>query len=205
MLTGMRTLEQAGAEAIVIACNTAHAWYEQLSASTLVPVLHMAQAVIDAASRQVGPVALMATVGTLQAGIYQRYFEGPDGKALVPPAQDQAMIIDAIAAVKRWETQERERVSIVPQPACALWVRAVCSSPVRSLRFAAKGSVHEAFCLDATACLAQACVAFSCGADVSLEAAEHSDAAWRGCLLISPRPASFSLHADLHVSRPLSA
>ncbi len=133
---------------------------EQLSASTLVPVLHMAQAVIDAASRQVGPVALMATVGTLQAGIYQRYFEGAGWQALVPPAQDQAMIIDAIAAVKRGETQ-RARESF---DRAAASLRALGAGRLllacTELPVAAKGSVHEAFCLDATACLAQACVAF---------------------------------------------
>ena len=49
MLAGIRTLEQAGVEAIAIACNTAHAWYDQLAASTKVPIIHMAQTVIDAA------------------------------------------------------------------------------------------------------------------------------------------------------------
>lgn len=34
MLAGIRTLEKAGVEAIAIACNTAHAWYDQLAAST---------------------------------------------------------------------------------------------------------------------------------------------------------------------------
>ena len=60
---------------IAIACNTAHAWYDQLAASTKVRVIHMAQAVVDAASQHTRPVALMATVGPLQVSIYQRYVE----------------------------------------------------------------------------------------------------------------------------------
>ncbi len=165
MLTGIRTLEQAGVEAIAIACNTAHAWYDQLAASTKVRVIHMAQAVIDAASQHTRPVALMATVGTLQAGIYQRYFEKAGWQALVPQAPDQDMIVDAIAAVKRGEI-ERARASFDVAAASLLASGAgqlllACTE----LPVAAKGSIHEASCLDATACLAQACVAFSCNLD----------------------------------------
>lgn len=165
MLTGIRTLEQAGVEAIAIACNTAHAWYDQLAASTRVRVIHMAQAVIDAASQHRRPVAVMATVGTLQAGIYQRYFEKAGWQALVPQEPDQDMINDAIAAVKRREI-ERARASFDAAAASLLASGAdrlllACTE----LPVAAKGSIHEARCLDATACLAQACVAFSCGLD----------------------------------------
>jgi aspartate racemase len=167
MLTGIRTLEQAGVEAIAIACNTAHAWYRQLAAATSVPVIHMAQAVIDAAPLQTQPIAVMATVGTLQAGIYQRYFANAGWQALVPRAAEQDLIIDAIAAVKRGEI-ERARSSFDRAAASLLGSGAdrlllACTE----LPVAAKGSIHEATCLDATACLAQACVAFSCGADGS--------------------------------------
>lgn len=165
MLTGIRTLEQAGVEAIAIACNTAHAWYDQLAAATSARVIHMAQAVIDAASPQTGPVALMATVGTLQAGIYQRYFESAGWQALVPRGPDQDLILDAIAAVKRGEI-ERARTCFDVAAASLLTSGAdrlllACTE----LPVAAKGSIHEDLCLDATACLAQACVAFSCGLD----------------------------------------
>jgi len=164
MLTGISTLEQAGVEAIAIACNTAHAWYDQIAASTKVPVFHMAQAVMDAASQQTRPVALMATIGTLQAGMYQRYFAKAGWQALVPGAQEQEAIIDAIAAVKRGEI-ERARASFDLAAAGLLASGAdrlllACTE----LPVAAKGSIHEELCLDATACLARACVSFSCGA-----------------------------------------
>jgi aspartate racemase len=165
MLTGIRTLEQAGVEAIAIACNTAHAWYDELSASTNVKILHMVEAVISAASKNSGPVAVMATVGTLQAGIYQRYMERAGWKPLVPLPVVQNLIIDAIAAVKLGNI-ERARSSFDVAAAALLESGAdrlllACTE----LPVAAKGSVHEDRCLDATACLAQACVAFSCGLD----------------------------------------
>jgi len=165
MLTGIRTLEQAGVAAIAIACNTAHAWYDQLAASTKVKIIHMAQAVISAAAQNNGPVALMATVGTLQAGIYQGYLEKAGWHALVPQPDVQKVINDAIAAVKLGEI-ERARVSFDVAGASLLASGAdrlllACTE----LPVAAKGSIHEARCLDATACLAQDCVAFSCGLD----------------------------------------
>ncbi|WP_284180001.1 amino acid racemase [Rhabdaerophilum sp. SD176] len=162
MLTGIKTLEQAGVEAIAIACNTAHAWYDQLAASTKVPIIHMAQAVIDAASQDTGPIAVLATVGTLRAGIYQRYFEKAGWQALVPEGQDQAHIVDAIAAVKCGEI-ERARASFDTAAAGLLALGAgrlllACTE----LPVAAKGSIHETRCLDATACLARASVEFAC-------------------------------------------
>jgi aspartate racemase len=165
MLAGIRTLEQAGVEAIAIACNTAHAWYDQLAASTNVRIIHMVQAVISAALQTKGPVALMATVGTLQSGIYQRYMEKAGWQALVPQPDVQNVIIDAIAAVKLGEI-ERARVRFDNAAASLLGSGAqrlllACTE----LPVAARGSIHEARCLDATACLAQACVAFSCGLD----------------------------------------
>ncbi|CAN1549353.1 RacX Aspartate racemase [Rhabdaerophilaceae bacterium] len=162
MLKGIRTLEQAGAEAIAIACNTAHAWYDELSASTKVRIIHMAQAVISVAAQNTGPIALLATVGTLQAGIYQSHLDKAGLQVLVSEADVQTVIIDAIAAVKLGQI-ERARVSFDVAAARLLETGAerlllACTE----LPLAAKGSIYEARCLDATACLAQACVAFSC-------------------------------------------
>jgi aspartate racemase len=167
MLAGIRTLEQAGVEAIAIACNTAHAWYDQLAASTNVKILHMVEAVISAASQNSGPVAVMATVGTLQAGIYQRYMEQADWQALVPQPDVQNVIIDAITAVKLGQIKRaRANFDLAATQlfeAGAEQLLLACTE----LPVAAKDSIHEGRCLDATACLAQACVAFSCGLDGS--------------------------------------
>jgi aspartate racemase len=123
------------------------------------------EAVISAASQNNGPVAVMATVGTLQAAVYQRYMETAGWPALVPQPDVQNVILDAIAAVKLGDI-ERARACFDVAAASLLKSGAdrlllACTE----LPVAAKGSIHEARCLDATACLAQACVAFSCGLD----------------------------------------
>jgi aspartate racemase len=169
MLTGIRTLEQAGVEVIAIACNTAHAWYDQLAAATGVRILHMAQAVIDATSQQSRPVALMATVGTLQTGIYQRYMDRAGWPALVPQPEVQAVILDVIAAVKLGDIpRARAGFDVAAERLLASGAEQLLLA-CTELPVAARGSIHEALCLDATACLAQACVAFSCSSDGGLK------------------------------------
>ena len=47
MLSGLGFLEQSGVSCIAIPCNTAHFWYDQLSASASVPTFHIADAACD--------------------------------------------------------------------------------------------------------------------------------------------------------------
>ena len=47
MVEGVHFLERAGAQLIAIPCNTAHLWYDQITAATRLPVLHIIEAVID--------------------------------------------------------------------------------------------------------------------------------------------------------------
>jgi aspartate racemase len=74
MLKGIKGLEAAGADCIVIACNTAHHWFDALQAETQLPLLHIA----DAACleiRDLSPlpqtVALLGTLATVESGFYQ--------------------------------------------------------------------------------------------------------------------------------------
>lgn len=74
MLNGIRHLEAAGAQAIVIPCNTAHLWYDKLQQKTKLPVLHIVDAAIENlrdASINSGTVGVMATSVTLQFELYQ--------------------------------------------------------------------------------------------------------------------------------------
>ncbi|MGE8675042.1 MAG: aspartate/glutamate racemase family protein, partial [Achromobacter kerstersii] len=75
MVGGVRFLEQAGAQLIAIPCNTAHLWYDEIAASTGLPVLHIIEAVIDDLRRlglPRGRIGLMGTAATLKLGLYQQ-------------------------------------------------------------------------------------------------------------------------------------
>lgn len=68
-------LQGAGADVLVIACNTAHYFYDGVRAAVDIPVLHMPRLTAEY-TRRAGfdTVALLATDGTVQSGIYQEAF-----------------------------------------------------------------------------------------------------------------------------------
>ena len=103
-----RRLEQAGAELIVMTCNTAHYYFDAVQSSVSVPMLHIARETAKAA-RDSGPeaLALLSTTGTLQSGVYTEAFsrEAPGLRLLTPDTAGQAalmsMIYDGVKAGKR--------------------------------------------------------------------------------------------------------
>jgi aspartate racemase len=102
MLSRLRLLESAGADLIAIPCNTAHLWYEQLAASTRVPLLHIVEAVCDELQRLGvrGPVGLMGTPATLKLGLYQQPLRARGLEVIEPDDAGLALCVEAIAAVK---------------------------------------------------------------------------------------------------------
>ena len=98
MASALRNLEACGADCVIMPCNTAHNYYEQVCEAVTIPVLHMIALTRDALkARGVKCAGLLATDGTVQTGIYQRTFE-QSGVALLTPdsADDQAAVMDVI-------------------------------------------------------------------------------------------------------------
>ena len=97
MVKSARRLEAIGAELLVMPCNTAHSFYDDVAASVSVPVLHMIALTRDALkSGGVKCAGLLATDGTVQTGIYQRTFSGSGIDLLVPDGEEQAAVMDVI-------------------------------------------------------------------------------------------------------------
>ncbi len=92
-----RGLERQGAELLVMPCNTAHHFYDAVQASVSVPVLHMIRLTAQALrERGVAAAGLLATDGTVQAGVYQRCFAGSGIRLLTPDGPGQRAIMDMI-------------------------------------------------------------------------------------------------------------
>jgi aspartate racemase len=72
LIAAAQTLEQSGAELVVMPCNTAHAWFDSVAASIKVPMLHIVDVAVDEAIRIGGTqaIGLLATSGTLLSNIY---------------------------------------------------------------------------------------------------------------------------------------
>lgn len=75
MLKGVAALNAAGAQRIVIPCNTAHYWFDALQAVSAAPIIHIADATVallQSQGRDTRTAGILATRATLEAGLYQR-------------------------------------------------------------------------------------------------------------------------------------
>jgi len=90
-------LTEAGAELIVIPCNTAHYFYDGLRKSCRVPILNIIEQTISHLhTNRVHRFGLLATEGTRASGAYRR-FSDPLGMTCVDPtAEEQALITEII-------------------------------------------------------------------------------------------------------------
>ena len=112
MRQGLKVLRNSGAECIAIPCNTAHYWYDQLIDGFDIPILHIVDATASALANENingGPVGLLATAGTITAGVYQTRFSTLGYDCLAPNHDAQINGVTAgIAAVKAGDFLEKE-------------------------------------------------------------------------------------------------
>lgn len=113
MCKSAQRLEKAGAEILMMTCNTAHYFYDEVQASVSVPILHMPRETAKAAlAAGYKSPALLSTTGTLKSGVYSKAFEQEaSGLHLLLPDVDgqqalMSMIYDGVKAGKRdFDTQ----------------------------------------------------------------------------------------------------
>jgi aspartate racemase len=90
-----RRLEAFGASFLVMPCNTAHHFTRQVVEAVRVPFVSIVDITVDAVlARTPGltAVGLLATAGTVEAGVYQDAFAARGVETLVPDAADQAHV-----------------------------------------------------------------------------------------------------------------
>jgi aspartate racemase len=107
-----RRLEHAGADLLVMPCNTAHAYIEEIRASVSIPALDMIRETVATIDRS--SVGLLATDGTIATGLYQEACEARGVRVVVPNPADQRSIMGAIASIKRGENLRRVEEEIEP-------------------------------------------------------------------------------------------
>lgn len=98
MAADARRLEALGVGFVVVPCNTAHHFTDEVAAAVTVPVLSIVDETADvvAARPSAGRVGVLATSGTLAARVYQRAFEVRGLEPLVPDDADQAVVMGII-------------------------------------------------------------------------------------------------------------
>lgn len=90
-------LEAMGADALLMACNTAHHFADEIRRFARIPLLHLIEeAAKEAKARGLDCVGLLATDGTCRTGIYDRAFEAQGVRLLKPPAELETHVMDII-------------------------------------------------------------------------------------------------------------
>lgn len=96
-----RRLEGAGADFLVMVCNTAHAFAEDIRAAVTIPFVSIIGVVMEALGghppRRVG---LMAAEGCLQAGLYQQALARAGHEAILWTDEELARFMDIIYRIK---------------------------------------------------------------------------------------------------------
>ena len=170
MIEGLRTLVRAGVECIAIPCNTAHHWYDDLARESSVPVLHMVDSAGAAMQRlgvPDGPVGLLATAGTLAAGIYPARLVRHGYECVVPDDGDmETLVTPGIGLVKAGRVAEAEKLLRTAADNLlgrgARVVILACTEIPVALK---DDDASEGRYVDATRALAEACVRWSRGDD----------------------------------------
>lgn len=103
MVKTARNLERAGADCIVMPCNTAHYFYEDLKKSVGIPILNMIELTARVTNKRfpnVRRMGLIATTGTVKTKIYDQALGRIGVKVTSPSADLQDVVMEAIYDIK---------------------------------------------------------------------------------------------------------
>ena len=90
-------LQSMGAQVLIMPCNTAHYFYDQVTRFEDVPFLNMLEETARAAYRQgFRKVGILATDGTIQSGVYARAFAGQGVETVCPTGDHQKAVMELI-------------------------------------------------------------------------------------------------------------
>ena len=96
-------LEKDGCDAIIVPCNTAHAFVPYLERHLGIPFINMQQTALDEIARKLGETArigLLATSGTVQTGIYSEKAQSMGLPMFVPDHAHQERVMASIYGPK---------------------------------------------------------------------------------------------------------
>ena len=103
LLKGCKLLEKNKCNFIVIPCNTAHYWFDDLQKKINITIVNMPKEVFKFTKKNCkrkSKIGLLATEGTLKTNVYKKYFEN-DYELISPPQNIQKHSVNkAIKFVK---------------------------------------------------------------------------------------------------------
>ncbi|MBT2618649.1 aspartate/glutamate racemase family protein [Bacillus sp. ISL-78] len=99
------TLEQAGADFIIMPCHTAHIWINEVKKAINIPFYSMIKNTVQATIREYESlvkkkILLLATETTINTRLYQSAFENSPFETIIPDEKEQEVVDNAIKNVK---------------------------------------------------------------------------------------------------------
>jgi aspartate racemase len=113
LITGCQVLKKSKCKFIVIPCNTAHYWYDDLLSKVRLPIINMPKEVYKHAKKickKKSFIGLLATEGTIKTGIYNKFFD-EEFKLLYPSSNLQKNSVNkAIKFVKMGNVKAASKI-----------------------------------------------------------------------------------------------
>jgi aspartate racemase len=92
-----RVLEKAGADFLIMPCNTAHHFIEEIRSSISAPVLHMvSECAAHMSARGFRRIGILASSAAVAAEVFRAPFKSCGIELMYPSPSDQAVVMDAI-------------------------------------------------------------------------------------------------------------
>ena len=112
LITGCLMLQKNKCKFIVIPCNTAHYWYDDLQRKTKIPIVNMPKEVFLHAKKNCkknSKIGILATEATLKTGVYNKFFD--KNFTLINPKKSLQMnsVKKAIKYVKMGKIKNAEK------------------------------------------------------------------------------------------------
>ncbi len=98
-----KNLERAGVDFIVIPCNTAHYYYEEIQKSVNIPIIHLIKEVVKKVlliKEDPKAVGLLATTGTIKTNLYQSELKQKNVRIILPDKNKQNKVTNSIMEIK---------------------------------------------------------------------------------------------------------
>ncbi len=113
MIKGLLSLKSAGANFAVIPCVTAHYFLPQLKEKSILPVISIIEATISYIKENyalINYVGLMAALGTIRTGLFQRELAKKKISTLISEESDLQKVQNNIFAIKNTAFGNRKRI-----------------------------------------------------------------------------------------------
>ena len=126
LLRGCKLLEKSKCKFIVIPCNTAHYWYNDLQKKTKLPIINMPKEVFNYTLKRCKKksfIGLLATEGTLKTGVYNNFFD-KNFRIIIPKNKIQKTAVNK--AIKFVKLGKVKAASKIIKPAINYLIKQKC-------------------------------------------------------------------------------